>query len=265
MQKSNTTADTIASINQQIKLQNNQDSITRRFIYSTLFFGGVSFLPFSGIEMFEGAFALTLIGIWLAVSSLVIAWMFRKRSRKLQSLITGESLLASWQLDKSQKEAYVNYLFEYERTKNQAIFGVMVLLFGVIFGIFILVIEADAKMPMFLAMLGFIAFLSIFAFGMPYYYRRSNQRGDGKILIGAKYAYINGYFHNWDFVLSGLKDVKIIHEPFYGISLLYYYTDRTLRHTEAIRIPANEDSPLVEVIEKMKEANPQRATKKRKK
>jgi len=270
MEKSNTTNmnnrdvdATIASINQNITLENNQDSITKRFLYAALFFGVVTFLPFVGIEMFEQVFALTLIGIWLGISSLIIAWMFNKRSQKLQSLITGESLLASWQLESRQKEAYVKYLFEYEQGKNKAIFTIMVIMFVLIFGIFIAVID-EAQLAMFLSMIGFISFLSLFAFGMPYYYRRTNRNGDGKILIGAKYAYINGYFHNWDFPLSGLSKIKTIKEPFYGIYLVYYYTDRTLRNTREIMIPANADIELEEVIAKMQEANPKTKKRKRK-
>jgi|GEM_PF-828584 len=248
--------ETITSINKNITLENSQNIITKRFLYAACISFVIIFLPFLGIEMFEKAFALTMLGLMGFFSSLLIAWMFHSRSKKLQSLISGKNLLAFWQLDSKQKELYVEYLFESQKAKNKAIFTVMVVMFVLIFGIFIAVIEDDAKMPMFLAMLGFIAFLSLFAFGMPYYYRKSNREGDGKILIGAKYAYINGYFHNWDFLLSGLSKIKIIKEPFYGIYLVYYYTDRTLRHTQEIMIPANEDMELEGIIEKMLEANP---------
>jgi hypothetical protein len=81
------------------------------------------------------------------------------------------------------------------------------------------------------------------------------MKGDGNILIGAKYAYINGYFHNWDFPLSGLSMVKAINEPFYGIYLSYYYTDRTLRHSEEIYIPSNKEVDLEKLIIKLNKLN----------
>ncbi|RUA12376.1 MAG: hypothetical protein DSY82_01445, partial [Flavobacteriia bacterium] len=124
----------------------------------------------------------------------------------------------------------------------------------IVFGIFILVID-EGKMAMFLILLGLIAFLAAFAFGMPFYYRFKNLRGDGKILLGAKYAYINGYFHNWDFPLSGLSKVKPIKDPFYGINLIYYYTDRTLKNSEELFIPANEDIDIKALVEQLKKAN----------
>ena len=108
---------------------------------------------------------------------------------------------------------------------------------------------------MFMVYIGLLVFLSFFAFGMPRYYKYQNSKNDGNILIGAKFAYINGYFHNWDFVLSGLSKVKIIDEPFYGIGLVYYYTDRTFRHSEALYIPANEGENLEGLVAVLKEKN----------
>ena len=136
----------------------------------------------------------------------------------------------------------------------------MIILFSIsfiaiiVFGLFILFID-EGKLAMLGVLAGLIVFLTLFAFGMPYYYRYKNNKGDGHILIGAKYAYINGYFHNWDFPLSGLSKIKIINEPFYGIHLTYYYTDRTLNHSEELFIPANENINLNEIIQSLKSLN----------
>ena len=91
-----------------------------------------------------------------------------------------------------------------------------------------------------------------------------NSKADGHILIGAKYAYINGFFHNWDFLLSGLSSVKIITEPFYGINLAYYYTDRTFTHSEELLIPANTETNLEDLVGVLKEMNQKKKPKKNK-
>jgi hypothetical protein len=183
--------------------------------------------------------------------------MFRGRSKKLQSLITGDNLLAEWTLSPEMKERYIHYFFHEERGKNFAILTVISVMAVIIFGLFILFID-EGKLFMLGVLAALILFLSLFAFGMPYYYRYTNRKGDGKVLIGAKYAYVNGYFHNWDFPLSGLSRVKVMKKPFYGINLVYYYTDRTLRHSEALFIPANEDMDLESLVESMKELNKKR-------
>ena len=67
--------------------------------------------------------------------------------------------------------------------------------------------------------------------------------------------YINGFFHNWDFLLSGLSKVKIIKKPFYGINLVYYYTDRTFKHSEELFIPANKNIDLNNLIVALEKGN----------
>ena len=219
-------------------------------------------LPSMDWSPIAGVWAISFVSFFLFISSLVVMWMFRGRSERLQTLISGENLLAEWTLTPEQKEKYINYFYEQEKGKNMAILFSISFVAIIVFGIFILVID-EGKLFMLGVLGALILFLSFFAFVMPIYYRHSNQKGDGKILIGAKYAYINGYFHNWDFVLSGLSKIKIIKEPFYGIYLIYYYTDRTLKHSEEIFIPANEDVDLEGLIQSMNELNPKRKRKKR--
>ena len=241
-------------INQKITLENNQTSIVKKAWYATGFFFVLMILPFKEWSPFTGYWALAFISFFFFLLSVITALMFRGRAKKLQSLITGDSLLAEWTLSPSQKENYINYFFEQEKSTNKGILTVIAVIGAVIFGIFILVID-EGKLFMFLVYIGLIIFLSFFAFGMPYYYKIKKIKADGRILIGAKYAYINGFFHNWDYILSGLKKVKIIEKPFYGIQLVYYYTDRTFSHTEEIFIPANKEDDLEELIAVLKQKN----------
>ncbi len=244
----------IDKINRKITLQNNQTSIVKKSWYAAGFFLLIVIVAFMDFDVLPIHPAIVMLSVFFCISSLVIGYMFRSREEKLQSLISGESLLAGWTLNETQKKAYVNYLFDNEKSKNIAIFFSIALIAAVVFGIFILVID-EGKFAMFMVYIGLLVFLSFFAFGMPRYYKYQNSKNDGNILIGAKFAYINGYFHNWDFVLSGLSKVKIIDEPFYGIGLVYYYTDRTFRHSEALYIPANEGENLEGLVAVLKEKN----------
>ena len=250
--------DTIKTINKKIELENNQTSITKKLWYAAGFFLLVILIGFS--EIIEVHPSIIFLSIFFCLSSVVIGFMFRSRGEKLQKLISGERLIASWTLTSEQKEKYINYLFEQESGRNKIILFTISVIAIVVFGIFILVID-EGKLAMFGVLIGLIIFLSIFAFGMPYYYRHSNKRGDGNILIGAKYAYINGYFHNWDFLLSGLSKIKVIEEPFYGINIVYYYTDRTLSHSEELFIPANQDIDLQSLLQEMKIQNMKKSKK----
>ena len=244
----------INQLNKNIELQNNQTGTVKKAWYFAGFFLLIIIVAFMDLDSFPIHPAFMFLSFFFLSLSVIIAIMFRSREKKLQKLISGESLIAEWTLTREQKKKYANYLFKHESGKNQIILFSISFIAIIVFGIFILVID-EGKLAMFLVLLGLIAFLAAFAFGMPLYYRFKNLRGDGKILLGGKYAYINGYFHNWDFPLSGLSKVKPIKDPFYGINLIYYYTDRTLRNSEELFIPANEDIDLKVLAEKLKKAN----------
>ncbi len=241
-------------------VKNSQTLIVKRALYYALFFVFTMVVPPMVFEATGWVFALSFVSIAALLSALIVAWMYHLRAKKLESLIDESKLVARWRLDSEQKAQYAHYMFETQKAKNKILFSIMVVMFVLIFGIFIAMIEAEARMSMFLAMIGFIAFLSLFAFGMPYYYRQSNLKADGEILIGTKFAYIDGQFHNWDFPLSGLKDARVIQTPFYALHLRYYYIDRTLRNSFELNIPANKDSDLQTIIDKLLQANSLEAT-----
>jgi len=243
-----------SAINKQITLKNSQGKLVNGAWYTAGFFLIIVIIAMMDLSSIPIHPALAFVSFFLFISALIVGFMFRSREKKLQTLISGENLLAQWILTPQQKEKYFNYLFEQESGRNKVILFSISFIAIIVFGIFILVID-EGKLFMLAVLAGLISFLALFAYGMPYYYKNSNKRGDGKILIGAKYAYINGYFHNWDFLLSGLSKVKAIKKPFYGINLVYYYTDRTLEHSEELFIPVNEDIDIGGLITKLKELN----------
>ena len=241
-----------SAINKSIDLKNNQGVLTRRAKYVALFFGLIIMLAW--LEIITIHPAAIMLSIFFMVCAIIIAFMFKRREEKLQTLITGENLLAQWTLSAEQKKKYIDYQFQQQAGINIGILIVVSVISIIVFGLFILFID-EGRLFMFFVLLGLIAFLSIFAFGMPYYYKRSNKKGDGKILIGAKYAYVNGYFHNWDYPMSGLNKIKVIKKPFYGIYLVYFYTDRTYEHSQELYIPANEDIDLKGLVQRLQDLN----------
>ncbi len=238
----------VATINQKIQMQNNQMGIRKKSWIAACFFALI--LAIDYLEIIDIHPALIMLSILLLSVSIIISVMFRSREKKLNKLISGESLIAEWQLTSEQKNTYVQQLFQKEIIKNSLILLVISFISIIVFGIFIAVID-DGKLAMLGILVGLILLLALFAYGMPYYYRYKNKKGDGIVLIGKKYAYVNGYFHNWDFPLSGIKKVKIIQEPFKGISLTYYYTDRTLKHSETLQIPISDPYLTRNLVEKL--------------
>lgn len=238
-------------INKNLKVKNSQSRIVRGSLMVTMGAVILILLTIREDSPLHNMFALTLIGILIGLTGLVTAWIFGLRAKKLATLISGENVVAAWQLSDAEKSAYAGYLYSFERSKNLGILGITTFLIVVIFGLFILFID-EGKGAMALVALGLILLLALFALGMPVYYRQRNLGGDGIILIGRKFAYVNGFFHNWDFPLSGIQKVKPIEEPFHGLYLQYYYYDRTLKNTEELHIPAPPETDLRELARVLK-------------
>ena len=240
----------LQQVNKNIKVQNNQSGIVKKSLWVAVLAVLITILTLvDGNSLFE-VFPLTLLGIFVALSALIVAYIFRSRAKKLDTLLSGENVLASWILDEELKRQYVHQFYEAERAKNKALFWIVTVFMVLIFGAFILFMD-EGRGFMLSVMIGVILLVALFAFTMPNYYKNRNLKGDGQVLIGKKFAYINGFFHNWDFPLSGLEKVKVIQTPFYGLYLKYYYTDRTLTNTEELHIPAPKNIDLQEVVSKL--------------
>lgn len=236
-------------------IKNKQYSTSRTFIVLTLISIIVTILPFYDGNPISGIWALAFLGFFFSILSLIIALIFRNRAKKMERLLTGEKLLVHLTLNDEMLHQFASTLKTESKEKNKAIMWVTGVLFALITIPFLFFLESD-EIGGFLLIIGSIVLL-IFAASrlMPLYYYRKNKNGDQQILIGEKYAYFNGYFHNWDYPLSGLTKVKAIKTPFYGIHLAYYYYDRTWKHVHEIKFPLPENFDPEPVITQLRKAN----------
>jgi cation transport ATPase len=234
-----------------MKVKNNQVAIVKWSLIIAGIMLVIMVLAFLDLEALPVHPAVMFLCVFLFLVAIVVALMFRGRSKKLKKLISGENIIASWTMSSEDIVAYADNLARHEKFKNKVMFGITTLFIFLIFGSFILFME-EGKGFMAIMMVGLIVILALFTFGMPGYYKNRNLKGDGHVLIGKNYAYVNGIFHNWDYPLSGLTKAWKLKKPFYGIGLVYYYTDRTLTNTEELFIPAPEEIDVDALINELK-------------
>jgi len=237
------------------KIKNKQAFIARSFFVLTFFASVLPILPFIEGTLFYKAWALVLLGAFFFIMCLIIGLIFRNRAKKMDRLLNGEKLLAHLEMDDEMLIRFANNLKSEGFEKSKAIMWVIGILFAIVTTIFMFIVEDDER-GLFLAIIGAIV-LFIFATSrfFPWYYYKRNLNGDKQILIGEKYAYFNGYFHNWDYPLSELTHVKAIKKPFRGIQLVYYYTDRTFQHSHEIKFPIPDNFDPKELIQQLRSAN----------
>lgn len=237
------------------KIKNKQRSTARIFNILMLVSAIFMVAPFIDGHILSGAWALAFLGIFLTITFFILTRLFARRAKKMDSLQSGEKLLAHLELSDEMQKQYAETMRSESKQKNSAIMWVIGILFILIGGAFLIFMDEDYRLG-FAAIFGSVL-LVVFAASkfFPGYYYRKNMKGDKQILIGEKYAYFNGYFHNWDYPLSGLSKIKEIKKPFRGIHLAYYYTDRTWRHVHEIKFPIPPDFDPKPIISRIKLAN----------
>lgn len=218
------------------KIENMQAKAARNSLIVAAFSAVLVVLPFYQGNPLSDLWGISFITLCSFFTSLIVALMFQKRSKKMKSLLNQSMLLAAWDMDKEMKDIYVAEFRREIYSRNKMLLWVITGFFVLFTVIFLFIVKDD--WPVFLGIMG-SAYLLIFvaAISAPPYYTSKNKRGDGHVLVGAKYIYINSYFHNWDFPLSGLSSIEPISKPFRGIELIYFFTVRRNVQTQEIRIP----------------------------
>ena len=238
-----------------LTIKNKQQSVARTFYILMLVAALLMIAPFIEGNPLTGAWALAFAGFFLTIMFFVTAGIFRNRAKKMDRLKSGEKLLVHLQLTDEMQKQFAKTMPTKNKEKNNAVMWVVGILFAIIGVLFIVFIEAENRAGF--TVIFASVFLIVFAASkfFPDYYYRKNLNGDKQILIGEKYAYFNGYFHNWDYPLSGLSKVKAISKPFNGIYLAYYYTDRTWKHTHEIKFPVPKNFDPKPIVERLRSAN----------
>lgn len=236
------------------KIKNRQAKAARNSIVFAFVSAILVVLPFYEGNPLSDLWGITFIALCSLITSLIVAMMYNNRSKKMKSLLNLSKLLAGWDMDQEMKNSYVAELSREIYSRSKMLLWVISGFF--LFFVVLFLFFTGDDWPLFLAIMG-SAYLVIFIAGIsaPPYYTSRNKRGDGHVLIAAKYIYINGFFHNWDFPLSGLESIKPIKEPFHGIELIYYYTVRHTVQTQEIRIPIPDFIDSEKLIAQIKSEN----------
>lgn len=233
------------------KIKNKAKITARTSWFLAVFFMLPLILPFYENNFLSGAWALSFISLFLIISASVTAVIFQSRANKMKKLLNREKLIESWQMNRETLRSYVDETSSTQKNKSKMLIKIIGIFFLVFTVFFMIILDSEDRLGFFLIM--FSVFILIFSASkfFPWLYHYKNVRGDGYVLIGSKYIYINGYFHNWDFPMSGLEKLKAIEVPFRGIQLIYHYTDRTGPNSFELKIPVPENIDLKELIRKI--------------
>ncbi|WP_027002747.1 zinc ribbon domain-containing protein [Hugenholtzia roseola] len=195
------------------KIQNLVENKQKKYKnYALIFaFAGLLlvFLPPFWIEPMEGGGALLLLGLLVFPTSIFVYFLYKKRSKVLGNMLTGESLLACFFYEKDSYQEQIEARFQENQNRNKIMFNfIFVITLIVCIGLLLL---SGFETEMWLTvgfMMGFMIFLKLFSYAIPFLTRKKERESVGLVLISKDGVWQAGYLHSWVHWRTRLKSVK---------------------------------------------------------
>jgi len=190
-----------------------------------------------GVDGFEGGFAISFIGLFIAILGLVVAGFYFQQANILGGILRGEGLLIHWTFDDEMWKEYTRKEYAEEISEKKGLF-VIVSVFALFFGFLFWFLDNEAGFFVFLVMLGLIGLVGFTWRFSAWYYREQNERGAKEAYIARSGVYMNHRLYAWRLFSAKLLGVKI--ENSNGLSFLKFnYTGFTVPapQTYTIRVP----------------------------
>jgi MFS family permease len=190
-----------------------------------------------GIDGFEGGFAISFIGLFVAILGLIAAGFYFQQANILGGILRGEGLLVHWMFEDEMWKDYTRKEYAEEISEKKGLF-VIVSVFALFFGFLFWFLDNEAGFFVFLVMLGLIGLVGFAWRFSAWYYREQNERGVKEVYIAQSGVYMNQRLYTWRLFSAKLLGVEINNSN--GLSVMKFsYTAFTIPgpQTYTIRVP----------------------------
>ncbi|MFZ7121287.1 MAG: hypothetical protein ACOWWH_10085 [Eubacteriaceae bacterium] len=181
--------------------------------------------------------SLTLLGIFMTITTIVTSFIFYNRFKRLTKLITNYDSL---DVLSYEDEFYVNYakwIYINSLKENKQKFFIILVMLLLAFFILCILIELEDIIYLLLIFIVFLTLLFFFSKLMPYiYYKRSLKRVRVAI-ITKNCAYFMGNFHVWKKASFKRKILRVNNKEMNILTITYIYWDRFGKNSYELLIP----------------------------
>jgi hypothetical protein len=193
------------------------------------------------IDIFNGGGAMAFVGLVMAVTSIIVGFLYLKRASQYDKIQSGGQVLARWTYDPQTWSTYTEEEHVRDRKARWGLFAfiaIISLVVGAGFSIYLVVTDQD--MPWFglLVSLGIIVIIAITAAATSFAeYTRNKSRRQGEVIISDDGVIFNGVLHAWKSPGAALESVSWEdgHPPV--IVFAYSGPSGTARGTWYARVP----------------------------
>lgn len=163
---------------------------------------------FLGIEGMNGGYAISFVSLFVAIIGIVVVIVYTILANRLDKILRGEGLLAHWTYTPEKWKEYTEKEHLAENIEKRGLFFV-VSAFALFFGILFWIIDPEAGIYVFLAMLGLIALIGSVALLTTWYNHNQNEKYLGEAYIAKDALYLNRRLHSWRILGAKLESVTL--------------------------------------------------------
>lgn len=240
-------------------IKNRQKKIYQVFLALTAIFTVLIFVVIGFFDTFgDSAPPILFLSFFLGIVCLVCTVIFLKRSREIDHALKDQSYIVQWDYTAETWKAFMEKEDVFRTGERKVAFIFLTAITVIIFMMFVIFVEEEAKLAMFLVMLGLILVYAMAAFIVPWMIRKLRKSEEVTVLILPKGVLLHKQFHSWDFPLSKLASACYEKKPFQHLEIVYDFVDRTGPRSYTINIPVPDginEQKAQSVIEDLKQSN----------
>ncbi len=157
----------------------------------------------------SAAFAITFIALFLAISAVIVAMLFRRFVRVRNDLVAGSDVVARWTVDPEDWPAFAEHAGEATRADHRAILVAILAFDVVICSVLAAINPGDATIFLWIG-------LGIAAVGCLGWLLGRRAMADhltfrtGDVIVGRRGMLVNGVLHVWGYAGARLDAVQVI-------------------------------------------------------
>jgi hypothetical protein len=167
----------------------------------------VMFLPpIIGLDGFDGGFALSILGGFIAMVAIIAMVIYLKLANILDRITKKENVLAHWEYTPEQWKVYTEREHEEDATDRRNLFF-MVAVIALIVGIVMMILVRENYLVITCIILGIIAITGIAAWSSTLANYMNNKRRLGEVYIALDGVYLNRQVHVWKGIGNILEEI----------------------------------------------------------
>ncbi len=207
------------------KIINKPRKVLRNSIILALLMIAAAVISGYSLDGMKGGYALIVIFGFLALTFLIVAFVYFPRAREFDRLVNDMTPLAHWTFSKEEWLTFTEEDLKESIEANKTTLKMLIIISAIICGVLAMIYK---DLFFVYILIGIVVFYGIIAMTVPYLKKRSLLKGSRDVIIGEEAIIVGSTFQTWKFLGAKLRGAVVSNES--NIPLLLIRVDFPTRH-----------------------------------